>query len=464
MCFEELSYNYHNERRVFVKTRKSNGEGSCRKIAPGKYECVVQSNLINPKTLKPKRFMRRGSTEKEARAEAIMAMQAWEKEYRNNGNDANFKKSKLFGEYMTEYLQNKVKGTITDSGYYSYYKTMQRYFQPYRIAKFQLHNLSVKAFQDYYDEIGQKYSKKTCSLPIQLCRRLCKDLVYRSLIPEDFASQAMPKKEVIDEYNRERQEEEEQKKEIFSKEDIIKFYKEWKSHLHNSQYDVVAVFLLETGLRAQEFAALQNSDIDLERSIITIKRSIGKRFVDEDGGRIEEYLKVPKNKKQRIIYLSDIAKECVVDMQQRTATYCQDNKDDLLYPVFRKPYRPRSNSTMEVGFKTLCNFLDIDRGVQRGKNGIIKGLCLHALRHTFITYANTANGNNSLVVSMMAGHQQRVNETIYTHENIEAMAQIQTPGKLFIEDAKPKHFIEINDKDYQEFLEFKKWKEQQEQK
>ena len=45
-----------------MKTRKSNGEGSCRKIAPGKYECVIQSNLINPKTLKPKRFMRRGAT------------------------------------------------------------------------------------------------------------------------------------------------------------------------------------------------------------------------------------------------------------------------------------------------------------------------------------------------------------------------------------------------------------------
>ncbi len=240
---------------------------------------------------------------------------------------------------MTEYMEGKVKGTITDSAYYSYYRSMQRYFHPYRISKFQLQNLSVKAFQDYYDEITQKYSKKTCSLPIQLCRRLCKDLVNRCLIPEDYASQAIPKKEVIDEYNRERQEEEEQKKKVFSREDIIKFYNEWKSHLHNSQYDVVAVFLLETGLRAQEFAALQNSDIDLEKNIITIKRAVGKRFVDEDGGKVEEYLKVPKNKKQRIIYLSDIAKECIADMQRRTSTYCKENKDDLLYPVFRKPYR-----------------------------------------------------------------------------------------------------------------------------
>ena len=35
--------------------------------------------------------MKRGSTEKEARLAAIMAMQAWEKEYKNNGNDINFK-------------------------------------------------------------------------------------------------------------------------------------------------------------------------------------------------------------------------------------------------------------------------------------------------------------------------------------------------------------------------------------
>lgn len=62
--------------------------------------------------MKTRKGNRGGSTEKEARTAAIMVMQAWEKEYRNNGNDVNFKKSKLFGEYMTEYLENKVKGTF----------------------------------------------------------------------------------------------------------------------------------------------------------------------------------------------------------------------------------------------------------------------------------------------------------------------------------------------------------------
>ncbi len=37
-----------------------------------KYECVIQANLFNPKTLKPKRFMRRGETEKAAREAALV--------------------------------------------------------------------------------------------------------------------------------------------------------------------------------------------------------------------------------------------------------------------------------------------------------------------------------------------------------------------------------------------------------
>ena len=47
--------------------RKENGEGNVRKLPSGKYECVVQSKYINPKTGKPKRIKRVGETEKAAR-------------------------------------------------------------------------------------------------------------------------------------------------------------------------------------------------------------------------------------------------------------------------------------------------------------------------------------------------------------------------------------------------------------
>lgn len=36
--------------------RKENGEGNVRKLSSGKYECVVQSKYINPKTGNPKQL------------------------------------------------------------------------------------------------------------------------------------------------------------------------------------------------------------------------------------------------------------------------------------------------------------------------------------------------------------------------------------------------------------------------
>ena len=60
--------------------RRDNGEGSVRKLSDGYWECVTQSKYINPQTCKPKRFKRKGKTEKEAKASAKAARDAWEKE------------------------------------------------------------------------------------------------------------------------------------------------------------------------------------------------------------------------------------------------------------------------------------------------------------------------------------------------------------------------------------------------
>ena len=61
--------------------RKENGEGNVRKLPSGKYECVVRSKYINPKTGKPKRIKRVGETEKAAREKAKLDLVAWENEF-----------------------------------------------------------------------------------------------------------------------------------------------------------------------------------------------------------------------------------------------------------------------------------------------------------------------------------------------------------------------------------------------
>lgn len=94
--------------------RKENGEGNVRKLPSGKYECVVQSKYINPKTGKPKRIKRVGETEK-----AKLDLVAWEKEI-ERGRDTKINKAKTFGEYMSEYIETEVKPNITGSGYHTY--------------------------------------------------------------------------------------------------------------------------------------------------------------------------------------------------------------------------------------------------------------------------------------------------------------------------------------------------------
>ena len=160
--------------------RKENGEGNVRKLPSGKYECVVQSKYINPKTGKPKRIKRVGETEKAAREKAKLDLVAWEKEI-ERGRDTKINKAKTFGEYMSEYIETEVKPNITGSGYHTYINNMNRNFFDFPISKYQLHMLNAVEFERYFDTILELKSKKTCSLPMQLCKRCCKWLVDRSL-------------------------------------------------------------------------------------------------------------------------------------------------------------------------------------------------------------------------------------------------------------------------------------------
>lgn len=412
-------------------SREENREGSVRKLSDGSWECITQSKYLNPKTGNPKRFKRKGKNEKEARTSSKMARDAWEKEF-EKGKDTKVNRTKTFGEYMDEYIETEVKPTLTGSGYHSYISNLKCNFYPFPIAKFQLHMLSAIEFEKYYDTILKLKSKKTCSLPIQLCKRCCQWLVDKSLLEENYAKQVRIKTEIADEYDHRREEELKNRKMVFSYEDIQKFYYAYKNNM--GQYPVVVLFLLETGMRAGEFASLRNSNIDLEKNRIDIVESRAIRFKDNNKTKgVEYYTKVPKNKESRFIMMSTLCKECVIYMQEQTRLNCKNNLDDLLYPTFRNGKR-RSNSSMEVCFKDLCNKLNIDRDVHLTKTGQQKGLCLHSLRHTADTIANTAQGANIVNTALAMGHKAITVENIYTHATEDALRTITTPSQVVLKE------------------------------
>lgn len=413
--------------------RKGNGDGSTRQLADGSWECLVQSKYPNPKTGNPKRIKRKAATEKEAVENAKMALTAWEKSF-EEGKDLKVSKTKTFGQYMEEYVDEIVKPTITASGYHSYISAMKNNFYPFPISKLQLSMLSKVEFQKYFDTILSLKSRKTCSFPVQLCRRCCKWLVTQSLLKENYAEQAELKKEISDEYDQKKENDIKNRKEVFTPEDIQKFYYAYKNNM--GQYPVVVLFLLETGMRAGEFAALRNDNIDLENNRIHIVETRSLRFKDNDKNNgIEYYTKVPKNKRARYVVMSKLCRECVLYMMEQTKLNCTCNKDNLLYPTFRNGRR-RSTSSMEVCFKDLCNKLDIDRDVHLTERGNMKGLCLHSLRHTADTLANTAKNANVVNTALMMGHTAISVENVYTHATDEALSSVRTPSQAVLDEYK----------------------------
>ena len=90
---------------------------------------------------------------------------------------------------------------------------------------------------------------------------------------------------------------------------------------------------------------------------------------------------------------------------------------------------------METCFKDLCNKLEIDRDVRMTRTGM-KGLCLHALRHTMTSIANSAKGANVVNTALMTGHKAITTENVYTHATVEGLGSVVTPSKAVLADYK----------------------------
>jgi integrase len=218
-----------------------------------------------------------------------------------------------------------------------------------------------------------------------MCIRLCEYLEKKKLLDFNYADlgQLGIKKEIIDEYKEVQNERERTRKKIWSNEDIQKFYDAYRTNTGGEIVNIM-LFMNETGVRPGEFEPIKISDIDLEKRELYIDKAQALRYKDaempEQG--VEYYTKVTKTKEERIVYLSDFALELVHVMMEQTKSKAPLNPNNLLYPSFKKGNKKRSNSSMEIGVKELCDKLGVDRDVRMSKGGQKRGLSLYTCRHT----------------------------------------------------------------------------------
>lgn len=346
-------------------------------------------------------------------------------------------------EYMREFLAVEVEPFVQESTYRTYLDSLRASFYPESFSSLSVSMLSEETIQTYYAQLLSRKSRRSVEIIVTLTKRLFEYLYKKKLTDENYSEYAFMPRRPRQEYDRLLVNQERLRKKYFSEEDIHKLYYAYKTRdLEVSErvkeYLPLIILQIETFLRGSETISIFKESVDLEKDLLWIRNSVGKRYRDnKEGGRLEKYLKAPKNGEERVVPLSPLAKDAVIQMLRATSVFVKDNPLGLLYPNLNNG-KMRSIDAYERSFKKICAALDIDLDPSKTDClGRSYGLSTHALRHTGITLANTAVGANILNTALMAGHSiHKVGgnyigaESAYTHTLISALRTVKTPSML----------------------------------
>ena len=157
---------------------------------------------------------------------------------------------------------------------------------------------------------------------------------------------------------------------------------------------------LSTGLRIGEVCALTWSDIDIDKGIITVNKTIQRIYIMEDGiKRTELIIDLPKtmNSAREIPLTKDLTN--ILKPLKKVA-----NENYYIITNEEKPTEPRTYRSYYVKFMTKL------------KLPLIK---FHGLRHTFATRCIEGNADVK-TVSVMLGHSNvSTTMNLYVHPNAE---------------------------------------------
>lgn len=350
------------------------------------------------------------------------------------------KTRRCLGELMGEFLETRVEPYVQESTYRSYLQGLQANFYPEPIASLRVREFTAEAVSSYFSSLLARKSRRTVEIMASLLKRFSSYLYERRLIREDVAAGVPLPREKRRDFSIERKGG--TRKRVLSHEDIRKFYDAYRSGdlpVTDSvkAYLPVILLQLETFLRAGEVVSIFEENVDLAENVLWVRNSVGTRYRGNDITKpLERYVKLPKNGEARVVPLSPLAREIVLLMKKKTKEHGQ-NPQGLLYP-FLESGKMRSVSSYERSFRLICEALSIDRDVTKTDcAGRSYGLNTHALRHTGITLANTADGANPINTALMAGHtlrnvggQDLGVESVYIHAVLPALRRVKTPSMI----------------------------------
>ena len=290
------------------------------------------------------------------------------------------------GEWMRYWLENISKPNVRATTYHGYKNLVERHLIP---------SLGGKPLQKITAADIREYYKKKLSGPKALSQNSLRkhhdvlNQIFQAAVLEDKLRKnpmrivSAPKKETI-QYT------------IYTAEELHDLFEKVKGN----RLEIVVKLAGYYGLRREEICGLKWQDIDFERNLFEIRRSMtmagGQLLIDE-----------PKTKSSyRKEAMNDDVRELLLRLRDRQEENKRMLKDDYVDTGFilcwedGKPYRPNYISEL------FAKFL-LDNG--------LKKIRLHDLRHSFASIANDL-GVPMFNISKALGHgSTAVTSGIYTH-------------------------------------------------
>lgn len=186
---------------------------------------------------------------------------------------------------------------------------------------------------------------------------------------------------------------------------------------HSSNYNQFA-FLLQTGLRTGELIGLKWSDIDFEKKVIHIQRSMEYRYSVGEW-RVGE----PKSKSgYRDVPLTEEAINILKNQKEKLKQIKIINMQFAEYVFLCRKGEPTKNSTYDNALFKLCDKEEIDR------------FSMHVLRHTFATRCIEGDMRPKTLQVILGHSNVGITMNLYVHvtedEKVKEVEKIEKALKI----------------------------------
>lgn len=315
-------------------------------------------------------------------------------------------------QYYVEFL--KLWGNGVKPATANIFKICCRKYVLPALGKCKVKDLEVRQIQDFYDSlIDVKGIKVTTANEYltglsKMLKEACNDGIRKDNPCTRVRRRKNTEARAIDTIHR-----------ALSKEEQEQFEKAIKGSW--SEYFIM--FMLYTGCRCGEVAALKWSDIDFKNNTIQIKRTVTK---DENGKKVIS--KTTKTKSgEREIPLKETPRKCLLEQKKRNfALYGKAGKEDMIF------LSPNYGRIIDVSL--------IERAIKialRKMPGVEK-FTSHALRDTFATRFLEAGGSMKALQVILGHADYKTTANLYAHVLPDTKAEEMERMEQYVQEKRRK--------------------------